>query len=416
MRCLRALLLIVLLSVPALAADWPQWLGPRRDGTTTEKIKPFKGKMEVVWKKAVGPGHSSPVIAGGKVFLHSRVKDKEEEAVTAYDAKTGKELWSTSYPRARFYSIFGTGPQATPAVAGGKVFGYGATGVLACFDAAKGDLVWKVDTWKTFEVTRDNKRWLAFGAACSPLVDGERVMVNVGGKGASVVAFSTAKGEVLWKSLDDKASYSSGIVLDQGGEKQYVFFTQQGLRGLAPKDGSKLWDFPLVDRLNESSITPVVAGNRLLASSITTGMVAIDLTKKEGKTKAGQAWRNKELTCYFSTPIPVGQKHVYVVTGKLGLTPTSTLHCVEIDSGKVLWSKEKVGRWHAAMLKTGDDKLLLLSDRGDLVLLDPNPAGYKQLARSELVKGDQIWAHPALADGKVYFRDDKHLFCLQLPE
>src|SRR5690242_6386394 len=171
MRLLRSSLLLLLVCGPALAGDWPQWLGPRRDGTSTETIKPWKGKLTVVWKKAVGPGHSSPVIAGGKVFLHHRVKDKQEEAITAYDAKTGKKLWSTGYPRAEFFSIFGTGPQATPTVAGGKVFSFGATGVLSCFDAAKGDLLWKVDTWKDFDVTKENKRWLTFGAACSPLVD-----------------------------------------------------------------------------------------------------------------------------------------------------------------------------------------------------------------------------------------------------
>jgi outer membrane protein assembly factor BamB len=427
MRWLRTLLLMVLLSTPALAADWPQWLGPRRDGSSTEKIKPWKGDLPVVWKKATGPGHSSPVIADGKVFLHTRLKDKvkgsEHEAVTAYDAANGKELWSTSYPRADFFSPFGTGPQATPAVAGGKVYSFGATGVLACFDAAKGDLVWKVDTWKDFDVTRENKRRLFFGAASSPLVDGGRVMVNVGGKGASVVAFSADKGAVLWKSLDDKASYSSGIILAPRGDagrveeprhKEYLFFTAQGLRGLRPKDGHKLWDFPLVDRLNESSTTPVVAGDLLLAGSITYGMVGIKLERKDGKTTAREVWKDPKLTCYFSTPMPVG-KHVYVVSGRI-FPPASTLHCVEIETGKVAWSKEKVGKYHAAMLRTADDKLLMLSDLGDLVLLGPDPKEYRELARSKVVKGEQIWAHPALVDGKVYFRDDKNLICLQMPQ
>ncbi len=416
MRSLRPLLLLLLVCGPAVAADWPGWLGPRRDGTSTEKIKPWKNKLAVAWKKAVGPGHSSPIIAGGKVYLHTQVKDREEEAITAYDARTGKELWSTSYPRVKFHSIFGTGPQATPTIAGGKVFSFGATGVLACFDAGKGDLLWKVDTWKGFDVTEKNRRWLGFGAACSPLVDGERVVVNVGGEGASVVAFSTAKGEVVWKALDDRASYSSGILREDGTDKEYVFLTAQGLRGLAPKDGSKRWEFPLVDRLNESSSTPVKAGGLLLASSITTGMVGVKVEKKDGKPTATQVWKNKELTCYFSTPIPVGQKHVYVVTGKIAIFPSSTLHCVEVETGKVLWSKPRVGKWHAAMLKTGDNKLLLLSDLGDLVLIDPDPGKYRELARAKLVKGEQIWAHPALADGKVYFRDEKHLFCLQMPE
>jgi outer membrane protein assembly factor BamB len=410
MKWLRALCLLAVMSVPALAGDWPQWLGPRRDGTSTEKIKPWKGELKVVWRKPVGPGHSSPVVANGMVFLHSRVAGKEEEEVAAYDAATGTKAWATSYERARFISPFGTGPQATPAVAGGKVFSFGATGILTCFDAKSGKLDWKVDTQKDFKAPA-----LFFGAACSPLPDDKNVVVNVGAPGASVVAFTQARGEVAWKSLDDKPSYSSGIVIGQGPDREVVFLTQQGLRGLAPTDGKKLWEFPLVDKANESSTTPVVADDLLLASSIMFGMVGVKQEKKGGKTTVTEVWKNPDLTCYFSTPIPVGKKHVYVVTGRI-FPPASTLHCVEVQTGKILWSKKKVGRYHAAMLRTADDKLLMLSDLGDLVLIDPDPKEYRELARSKVVKGKDIWAHPALADGKVYFRDEKELICLQMPQ
>jgi outer membrane protein assembly factor BamB len=411
MKWLRALCLLVMVALPALAADWPQWLGPRRDGSSPEKVKPWTGDLKVVWRKEVGPGHSSPVVANGKVFLHTRVPGKDEEEVAAYDALTGTKAWATAYERGKFFSPFGTGPQGTPAIANGKVFSFGATGILACFDAKGGNLDWKVETKKEFKAPS-----LFFGCACSPLIDGQNVLVNVGAPGASVVAFTQAKGEVAWKSLDDRPSYSSGITLGQGADRQIVFLTQQGLRGLAPADGTKLWDFPLVDRLNESSTTPVVAGDLVLASSITYGMVALNLEKKGGKTTPAEVWRNSKLTCYFSTPIPVGPKHVYVVTGMLGFRATSALHCVETATGKILWTKEKIGKYHAAMLRTADDKLLMLSDVGDLVLIDPDPKEYKELARSQVVKGEQIWAHPALAGGKVYFRDEKELICLQMPE
>src|SRR5262245_39923344 len=122
MTRLRWLPVLLLLPLAAQAADWPQWLGPNRDGTSTEKVKPWKGDLKVVWRVPVGPGHSSPVVAGGKVYLHTRVKDKEAEELTAYDAKTSKKLWNTPYDRARFFSPFGTGPQATPAVVGGKAY------------------------------------------------------------------------------------------------------------------------------------------------------------------------------------------------------------------------------------------------------------------------------------------------------
>src|SRR5262245_50602666 len=269
-----ALLLGLLLSTPALAGDWPQWLGPKRDGSSTEKVKPWKGDLKPLWRKAVGRGHGSPVVAGGVVYLHTQVKDKEAEQLTAFDAKNGDVLWSKSYDRPKFTSQFGTGPRATPAVADGKVFTYGATSILTCFDAKTGKQLWQVDGQKKFEAPK-----LFFGASCSPLVDGDNVIVNIGGKGASVVAFKVKDGEVAWQALDDKASYASGIATGAKADRQLVFLTAKGLRGLAPKDGKLLWDFPLVDKFNESSTTPVVAGDVLLASSITSGMVGVKVKK-----------------------------------------------------------------------------------------------------------------------------------------
>jgi outer membrane protein assembly factor BamB len=412
MNWLRSIAVLILFIHPAQAADWPQWLGPHRDGVSSEKIKPWKGELKVLWRKAVGPGHSSPIVANGKVYLHAQVKGEDKEEILSFDAQTGEKTWNTAYPRGPFSSIFGTGPQATPALSTGKVYSFGATGILACFDAKSGSIDWQIDTKKEFKPPS-----LYFGVACSPLINGKNVIVNVGAKGASIVAFTRDKGEVAWKALDDRASYSSGINLPNDAQRQVVFLTQQGLRGLAADDGKKLWEFPLVDKLNESSTTPVAIGDMLLASSVTYGMVGLKLERKGGETTPTQVWKNPKLTCYFSTPIPVGKKHVYVVSGVAALFgASSTLHCVEVDTGKIVWSKEKIGTYHAAMLRTADDKMLLLSDLGDLILFDPNPEGYKELARSKVVRGERIWAHPALSNGKVFFRDDKELICLKMSE
>jgi outer membrane protein assembly factor BamB len=395
-------LALLLTASAALAGDWPQWLGPNRDGTSSEVVKPWKGDLKVLWRKPAGPGHSSPVVAGGKVYLFAQVDGKEEEALHCFDARDGKEAWVTSYPRPKFWTLFGTGPQGTPTVSGGRVFTFGPTGIVTAFDAARGEKLWQVDTEKELKAPR-----LKFGAASSPLVDDGKVIVNVGARGAGVVAFSADKGKVVWKSLDEGASYASAIKANG----QYIVFTQDGLRGLSPSDGKKAWEFPFRDKQNESSTTPMFAGDILLGSSITLGMVGLERDGEGYKQK----WKNADLTCYFSTPVPLG-KHVYVVTGKIVLLPTSSLHCVEADTGKVLWTKEKVGTWHAAMLRTKDDKLLLLTDHGDLALIDPSPKEYKELARTKVTKVKGIWAHPALSDGKVYLRDDKELICIQLPE
>jgi outer membrane protein assembly factor BamB len=396
---------------PALAEDWPGWLGPRRDGTSTATVKPWKGDLEVVWKKRVGEGHSSPVVVGGKVYLFTKLADDEAEAVTAYDAKTGKPAWTKSYPRTKFKSLFGAGPQSTPVVSGGKLYSYGATGILTCFDAAKGEQLWQADTLKDFAPPP-----LTFGTACSPLVEGKNVYLNVGAKGASVVAFDKDDGKVAWKKLDDKASYASAIAFGPADKREVVFLTQQGLRGFAAKDGKKLWDYKLVDKLNESSTTPVFAGKTLLASSVTFGMVALELEPGDDGVKVKQAWKNPALTCYFSTPMPVGKEHVYVVAGQLSFTPSSTLYCVESATGKIAWKRPKVGKYHAALMRTGDDKLLMLSDLGELVMIDPDPKEYKELARSKFANSHQIWAHPAVSGGLLYYRDERDLYCLRLPE
>jgi outer membrane protein assembly factor BamB len=390
------------------AADWPQWLGPERNGHSTEAVPAWKEPPRVLWRQPVGEGHSSPVVAGGRVYLLAKVKDKNEEELLAFQAADGKPLFRTAYPRGEFQSIFGNGPRATSTVADGRVWTFGVTGLLTCFDAANGKQLWQVDTLQRFRAVN-----LFFGASCSPLVLDQAVLVNVGGKGASVVAFDREKGEkVLWQQLDDPASYASPIVLGQGPTRQVLFLTQQGLRSFEAASGKLAWQFPLVDKINESSTTPCCAGDVLIASSVTFGSVGLALETKDGQPGVKQLWKNPALTCYFSTPVAVGGEHVYMVTGGLLPPPSVTLRCVEVKTGKELWNKPKMGRYHAALLGTGDGKLLLLDDNGNLLLLDPSPQEYRELARAKVC--GQTWAHPALADGKLYLRDDRELLCLQL--
>jgi outer membrane protein assembly factor BamB len=413
MPWLRSLALLVLASAPAAAADWPQWLGPHRDNSSPETVAVWKEAPKVLWRQPVGEGNSCPVVAGGRVFVHSKVKDQNKEEVVAYDAGSGRELWRVAYERAKFTSLYGNGPRATPAVADGRVYTFGITGVLTCLEAATGKQLWQVDTLKDLGAKN-----LFFGMSCSPLVEGDFVLENVGAKGASVVAFDRARGTVAWKALDDKASYSSPIVFGKGKERQVVFLTGDGVVSLSPADGSLFWRFPLKDALLESSTTPVRAGDTLVASSITYGSAGLKLRTKDGKPAYKEMWKDKALTCYFSTPVAVGKDHLYMVTGSNPLAfkrnPTATLHCIEAATGKSLWQKEKIGKYHAALLRTGDGRLLLLDDAGELALLSPNPKGYSELARSKVC--GPTWAHPALSDGRLYVRDDKELICLKLAQ
>lgn len=412
----RSLLLLLAVATMARAEDWPQWLGPRRDGSSAEKVVPWSGALKVAWKQAVGEGHSSPVVAGDVVYLHHWAKGSTEETVGAFSAKDGSPLWSVKYDRGNAKFPFGGGPRATPSVVDGKVYTFGISGLLSSFDAKTGAKDWQIDTLKEL-----NAKNLFFGASCSPLVYGDKIFVNIGGKGASLVAFDWKSGQVIWKALDDKASYSSPIATGKGDDRRVIFLTAAELVAVAAKDGTVLWKYPLVDKLFESSTTPVIAGDMLFGSSITFGGLGL----KMAGGKVSEAWMNEKLNCYFSTPVAVGSEHLYMVTGTkpslAALIPggkkmpnKADLHCVEASTGKILWTREKVGQYHASLLRTGDGKLLLVEEAGDLVLLDPNPKEYRELARSKIC--GNTWAHPAVANGHLYIRDNTSLICVKLSQ
>lgn len=411
MNRICALAVLLLVSSVARADDWPQWLGAKRDGSTPEKIAPWKEPLTVLWKQPVGEGNSSPVVVDGKVYLHTRVKGKLVEQLSAFDAGTGKPLWQTPYERGKFTSLFGNGPRATPAVADGKVYTYGITGLLTCFDADKGTQLWQVDTLKEYKVSN-----LLFGISCSPLVEGDLVTVMVG-KGATVVALDCGKGAEKWKALADPASYSSPIAIGKGKDRELVFLTGKRLVGLSPVDGKLFWDYPLVDQLFESSTTPVVAGDILFGSSVTFGGVALKLQAGDSGPTAKELWKEPKYTCYFSTPVAV-DKHLYLVTGTNPLTggknTSATLRCIEAATGKEQWTRGNVGQYHASLVRTANDKLLMLEEAGNLVLLDADPQAYRELARSKIC--GKTWAHPAIANGRLYVRDDAgELVCVALP-
>jgi outer membrane protein assembly factor BamB len=406
MRRILFALLSLLLPLPLLGADWPQFLGPKRDNTTPEAVEPWKGDPKPLWKKSVGDAHSSPVVADGIVYAFYEPKGKNADALAAFDAASGELKWEKSYDRAEFKPLFGNGPRSTPVVSGGKVFTLGGTGILACWDAKTGAIDWKVDTLKDFKANN-----LFFGVSTSPVMVGEdKVAVMVGGKGAGVVAFDAKTGKPAWQATDDPASYASPVFVNN----QVVTLTGANLLGLSAK-GEKLWGVPFKDKLNESSTTPLVIGNVVVASSVTAGSICVRISEKDGKFTTEKVWEKKALTCYFSTPVVVGD-YLYMVNGAATLTnPSITLRCVELKTGNVAWEKKNVGKYHAAIVRcgpAGKERLLMLDDNGYLTLFEADPKEYKELARSKVC--GPTWAHPALVDGRLYLRDDKELVCVPL--
>jgi outer membrane protein assembly factor BamB len=404
----RLTLVAILLGVAA--ADWPQWRGPKRDGGTPEVVPAWKDPPKVLWQVPVGPAYSSPVVAGGRVIAHTRVPDKDEEEIVAYDTATGKVLWREVYARAAYASAVGTGPRATPTVAGGRVYALGITGVLTCCRVGTGERVWQVDLYKQLNATLPR-----FGVCGSPLVFGDRVYVSVGGKGRCLVCLDAATGEVKWQSLDEAASSASPVLFAAAGRgplPDVVYATPLRLVGVNPLDGSINWEHPLVYQPSGTSSTPVVTGDRVVAGTVNDGVSAVQVAVADGKATAKPAWRGKDYTVYFSSGVAAGADKLYLVTNTLQPLPSAALRCINPTTGKELWVHRGIGYFHAGLLRMGDGKLLVLDDAGTLKLIDSDPKEYRELCKAKVCGGTLVT--PALAGGCLFARDDKNLSCLRL--
>jgi outer membrane protein assembly factor BamB len=399
------------LGLPAAlgAADWPQWLGPKRDGGSSEAVDAWAGEPKVLWKAKVGVGFSTPVVASGKVFVHARVNGKDREELVAFDAKTGKELWRTPYDRGPYNSVLNTGPQATPAVVNKRVYAYGITGFLTCFEADTGKPVWQVDAVKKLKASLPQ-----FGVCCSPLVVGDKVIVAVGGKGSSVVAFDAETGEVAWQALDEPAGTSSPVLVAAGGKPgrlpEVAFMTTLRVVGLNPLDGAVNWEYALPFQPGGTAPTPLALGDRVVTSTMTNGTTAIRVTAGD-KVAAEKLWQAKNLSGYFSSGV-AAKGRLFLVTNTLKPVPRADLVCADAATGATVWKKDGIGYFHFGLIRTGNGKLLTLDDGGTLRLIDATAGEYKALCSAKVCDGTLV--APALADGRLYARDSEQLVCVEL--
>lgn len=408
MNTLRASLVLLATAATTTAADWPQWLGPRRDGASVEAVEPWAAAPKTVWSAPVGAGFSAPVVAAGRVFVHARVAGQEREEVVAFDAASGKELWRTGYDRAAYKTTLNAGPQATPVVAAGRVYGYGVTGVLTCFEAATGKLLWKVDAFGAV----GGAPLPRFGVCSSPVVVGNRVVVAVGGKGGAVAAFDTQSGDLAWRALDEPANTSSPVVYAPKGQAvpDVVFMTTLRVVGLNPLDGTLGWEYPLPFQPSGTAPTPILAGDLAVSSTMDNGTTAFRLTPG-GAVAPEKAWQGKALGGYFSTGLAAGER-LFLVTNTLKPIPRADLVCVDAATGKEAWRKPAVGYFHVGLVRTANGKLLVLDDSGKLRLVDAGAAGYRELCSAKVCDGTLVT--PALSGGCLYARDAEKLVCVRL--
>jgi outer membrane protein assembly factor BamB len=398
------MMISAVLLLTALAGDWPQFLGPTRDGvypgSDIAPAWPSSGPP-VVWKKDVGEGFAGPVVSGGKLILFHRLQGRE--IIECLDAATGKNVWSQEYPTAyRDDFGFDEGPRSAPVIAGGVVYAFGAEGVLTAVDFATGKRLWQVAAHQKF---RSPKGW--FGSAGSPLVEGGKVLVNVGAPDAGIVAFDAATGNVVWKATSDEASYSSPTVATIGGVRHALFLTRSELVDLDPANGQVRFTMPFKSRSSASvtAATPLVIGNLIFVSA--SYGVGAALLEVNGSTFR-KIWANDDsMSNHYSTCV-FRDGFLYGFHGRQ--EEGQELHAIELKTGKIMWSVERFG---AGTVTLAGGRLLIVRENGELTIAPASPKEFRP-SESARILGGVIRAYPAIADGRLYVRNEHTLVCVRL--
>jgi len=390
--------------VTQAANDWPQYLGPSRNGVYAgPALADAWGANgpKAVWRKQVGQGFAGPAVVGNRVILFHRVGN--EEVLESLDAATGDAVWRYAYPT-RYRDDFGfdEGPRAVPVVADGVIYTFGAEGQLHAVDLAKGTRLWSEDTMKRFGVPKG-----FFGAAGSPLVEGGRVIANVGGDKAGIVAFEAKTGKVLWTATDDDASYSSGVAATIGGRRLGVFLTRDSLVGLDPASGmvqfQRRWRARIAASVNAA--TPIIVGDEIFVSAQYgpgAGVLRVN------GSQLADVWTSDDvLSNHYATSV-FYNGYLYGFHGRQEFGPS--FRAVEFETGTVKWSQEQ---FRAGSVLLAGDRLLITREGGELILASASPQAFKPIARAQILQG-VVRPYPALADGLLYVRNENTLVCLDL--
>ncbi|MFO0797448.1 MAG: PQQ-binding-like beta-propeller repeat protein [Gemmataceae bacterium] len=388
------------------ADDWPQWRGPARTGVSQETalLKEWpKDGPPLRWKRTdIGPGYSSPAVVGGKVFIQTTAGN--EEFALALDEKTGKDLWKT--PIGTVGKNIGPdypGSRATPTVDGDRLYCLSSAGQLVCL-GTDGKARWQKDFVKEFggKVGRPTQSW-AYSE--SVLIDGDRVVCTPGGAKATVVALNKLTGATLWESAvpgGDAAEYASVMALEVDGAKQYVQFVEKGVIGVDAATGKFLWRYEKTIDPGANIITPVIQGNKVFTAGSRTGGGLVELTAASGGVTAKQVFFDKQISPSIGGAVLV-DGHLYGTSGQ-------ALFCAEFATGKVKWTERAVG---AASLCAADGRLYVRGHAGDVALVEPSPAEYRERGRFKQPDHGKTlaWPHPVVANGGFYLRDMAVLLC-----
>jgi outer membrane protein assembly factor BamB len=413
-----------LVAVPVAStalAQWPTYRGPSFDGISAERGLARSwpvGGPKSVWKAATPNGFSSFTVSGGRAFtIFTRdIGGAPQEVVVAFDANSGKELWSAPIGIAKYghdggnagtsENKGGDGPRSTPTVDGSRVYAISADLLLVSLDAATGRRLWAKDVMK--EHAGKNITWKN---AASPVIDGNLIFMAGGGAGQALLAVDKNTGKTLWKTQDDAMTHSTPTPTTIHGVRQVIFFTQKGLVSVAPATGFVLWRYDFPFKIS-TAISPVVCGDIVYCSAgYGVGAGAVKLAKAATGWAATEIYRvtgDKPLANHWSTPVfKDGYLYGMFQFKEYGTGPVK---CVEAATGKVMWEQGGFGPGNVTLV---DGHLLALSDDGQLVLISAKPKAYTEVARAKVLDG-KCWSTPVFAGGRVYVRSTKEAVCLDV--
>ena len=401
---------VLLLGVSrAWAQDWPQWRGPNRDGKATGFEAPTTWPKELTqkWKVTVGDGAATPALVGDRLYVFTR--QGGNEVVRCLAAADGKELWSDQYeaaawsgPDSRF-----PGPRSSPTVADGKVVALGTTGILSCYDAATGKMLWRKDDFKG-SVPR-------FHVASSPIVADGLCVAQLGGAGkGEIVAYDLATGEERWKANGDSPGYASPVLLTVDGTKAIVAETDQSIVAVGVADGKEVWKTPYtVQRMGYNASTPMVDGQTVIYGGSARGTKAVKFAKQRDGLAATELWSNSDNSVQFNSPV--------LKNGlSYGISGADKLFCINAETGKTAWSTalgaggtggaggagggRGMGRSGYGSIVDAGSVLLALTPSGNLVVFEPSEKEFKEVARYKIAAGD-TYAYPVVSGNRVFVKD-----------
>lgn len=430
----------------ALADDWPQWLGPQRDGVWREKglVQQFPDKgPKLLWRVPLGQGYSGPSVVGDRVFVMDRFRAVTPEGKPArptregipgtertvcLNAATGKLLWKYEY-LCPYTVSYPSGPRVTPLVRDGKVYALGAMGDLYCLDAASGTKVWHRNLVKDYDLPGPQ----AWGFAAHPLLHGDLLYTLVGGKNSAIVAFHKDTGKEVWKALTtEEIGYSPPMLVEAAGRRQLLVWLSESVNGLDPHTGNVLWSQeypvgtpPMRPAVNIVSLIP--HGDRLFVSTFYHGPMMLQLTKDKPGVKV--LWRGKSnnvmrpdgIHSLMATPV-LKHGHLY------GVCAMGEFRCLDADTGKQKWQTyELTGGAKAdcgtAFVVPQGDRYVIFNDQGELLLAELSPKGHKILSKAKIISPvekargrEVVWSHPAFARQCVFVRNNQEMVCLSLAE